>query len=90
MGFRSDALLSKIRMTGWGLCTRIKATEISLEGLARLSQAGEVTELLREWGEGRPDAIDRLFDVVFRSCDRLRGHFSAASGQRTSCNPPAW
>ncbi len=73
MGFRSHALLSKIRMTGWGLCTRIKATEISLEGLARLSQAGEVTELLREWGEGRPDAIDRLFDVVYPQLRQIAG-----------------
>lgn len=30
-----------------------------------MSQPGEVTELLREWGAGSPDAIDRLFDVVY-------------------------
>jgi RNA polymerase sigma factor (TIGR02999 family) len=60
-------------MTGSFLCNRIKATEISLEGFARLNHAGEVTELLREWGEGRPDAIDRLFDVVYPQLRQIAG-----------------
>jgi RNA polymerase sigma factor (TIGR02999 family) len=60
-------------MTGNTLCNRIKATEISLEGLARLSHAGEVTELLREWREGRPDAIDRLFDAVYPQLRQIAG-----------------
>jgi RNA polymerase sigma factor (TIGR02999 family) len=60
-------------MTGNTHCNRIKATEISLEGFARLSPAGEVTELLREWREGRPDAIDRLFDAVYPQLRQIAG-----------------
>lgn len=60
-------------MTDTILCNRIKATEISREGSARLSHAGEVTELLREWSEGRPDAIERLFDVVYPQLRQIAG-----------------
>ncbi len=38
-----------------------------------MSNAGEVTELLREWGEGRPDAVDRLFDVVYPQLRQIAG-----------------
>lgn len=73
MEFRFQVRSSKIFMTGSILCTRIKATEISPEGFAHLSQAGEVTELLREWSVGRPDAIDRLFDVVYPQLRQIAG-----------------
>jgi RNA polymerase sigma factor (TIGR02999 family) len=36
-----------------------------------LSQSGEVTELLREWQEGKPDAVDRLFEVVYPQLRRI-------------------
>jgi RNA polymerase sigma factor (TIGR02999 family) len=38
-----------------------------------LSQPGEVTELLKEWSEGKPDAIDRLFDVVYPKLRQIAG-----------------
>lgn len=38
-----------------------------------MSPAGEVTELLREWREGRPDAIDRLFDAVYPQLRQIAG-----------------
>src|SRR6201986_89516 len=43
------------------------------EGSARLAQAGDVTELLREWSEGKPDAIDRLFEVVYPQLRQIAG-----------------
>ncbi len=36
-----------------------------------MSQSGEVTELLREWQEGKPDAVDRLFEVVYPQLRRI-------------------
>jgi RNA polymerase sigma factor (TIGR02999 family) len=36
-----------------------------------LNQAGEVTELLREWQEGKPAAVDRLFEVVYPQLRRI-------------------
>ena len=41
-------------------------------GFGRLSDAGEVTELLREWSEGKPDALERLFDVVYPHLRQIR------------------
>ncbi|MGC1782301.1 MAG: ECF-type sigma factor [Acidobacteriaceae bacterium] len=38
-----------------------------------MSHTGEVTELLREWSEGRPDAIERLFDVVYPQLRQIAG-----------------
>jgi RNA polymerase sigma factor (TIGR02999 family) len=38
-----------------------------------LSQDGAVTELLREWSEGRPDAIERLFNVVYPQLKQIAG-----------------
>lgn len=38
-----------------------------------MSQGGNVTELLREWSEGRPDAIERLFDVVYPQLRQIAG-----------------
>ncbi len=38
-----------------------------------MSQAGEVTELLREWTDGRPDAIERLFDLVYPHLRQIAG-----------------
>jgi RNA polymerase sigma factor (TIGR02999 family) len=38
-----------------------------------LAQAGDVTELLREWSEGKPDAIDRLFEVVYPQLRQIAG-----------------
>lgn len=38
-----------------------------------MSRAGEITELLREWSEGRPDAIERLFDVVYPQLRQIAG-----------------
>lgn len=36
-----------------------------------MSQTGEVTELLREWQEGKPEAIDRLFEKVYPELRRI-------------------
>ncbi len=36
-----------------------------------MSQSGEVTEILREWQEGKPDAVDRLFEVVYPQLRRI-------------------
>lgn len=34
---------------------------------------GEVTQLLREWGEGKPDATDALFDIVYPHLRQIAG-----------------
>jgi RNA polymerase sigma factor (sigma-70 family) len=52
----------------------------SREGSAGLSQAGEVTELLREWSSGRPEAIERLFEVVYPQLRQIAG--ALLRGQR--------
>ncbi|HUZ97246.1 MAG TPA: ECF-type sigma factor [Edaphobacter sp.] len=36
-------------------------------------QHGEVTVLLREWAAGKPDALDRLFEVVYPELRRIAG-----------------
>lgn len=36
-------------------------------------QHGEVTVLLREWGAGKPDALDRLFELVYPELRRIAG-----------------
>lgn len=36
-----------------------------------MSETGEVTELLREWQEGKPDAVDRLFEAVYPQLRRI-------------------
>jgi RNA polymerase sigma factor (TIGR02999 family) len=38
-----------------------------------LDQQGEITELLREWSAGRPDAIERLFEVVYPQLRQISG-----------------
>lgn len=38
-----------------------------------MSQASEVTELLREWSSGKPDAIERLFEVVYPQLRQIAG-----------------
>ena len=38
-----------------------------------MAQAGDVTELLHEWSEGKPDAIDRLFEVVYPQLRQIAG-----------------
>jgi len=38
-----------------------------------MSQDGEVTLLLREWSDGRPDATERLFDVVYPQLRQIAG-----------------
>lgn len=38
-----------------------------------MNQSGEVTELLREWREGKPDAVERLFDVVYPRLRQIAG-----------------
>lgn len=37
------------------------------------SQVGEITELLREWSDGRPEAVERLFDVVYPQLRQIAG-----------------
>ena len=37
------------------------------------NQDGEVTVLLREWAAGKPEALDRLFDVVYPELRRIAG-----------------
>lgn len=36
-------------------------------------QVGEVTALLREWTAGKPEALDRLFEVVYPQLRRIAG-----------------
>lgn len=74
-------------MTGYLDCTNIRIVSAVIggdngslcqdkfprEGPARLAQDGEVTELLREWSEGKPDAVDRLFDVVYPQLRQIAG-----------------
>lgn len=38
-----------------------------------MGHAGEITELLRDWSEGRPDAVERLFDVVYPQLRQIAG-----------------
>ncbi len=38
-----------------------------------MGQTGEITELLREWSAGRPDAVERLFDVVYPQLRQIAG-----------------
>ena len=38
-----------------------------------MSQPGEVTELLRDWSSGRPDAAERLFDLVYPQLRKIAG-----------------
>jgi RNA polymerase sigma factor (TIGR02999 family) len=38
-----------------------------------MSPDGEVTVLLREWSDGRPDAMERLFDVVYPHLRQIAG-----------------
>jgi RNA polymerase sigma factor (TIGR02999 family) len=38
-----------------------------------VGEPGEITELLREWSEGRPDAVERLFDVVYPQLRQIAG-----------------
>lgn len=47
--------------------------QVPREGSARLAQAGDVTELLKGWSEGKPDAIDRLFEVVYPQLRQIAG-----------------
>lgn len=37
------------------------------------SKHGEVTVLLREWAAGKPDALDRLFELVYPDLRRIAG-----------------
>jgi RNA polymerase sigma factor (TIGR02999 family) len=43
------------------------------EGFVSLGHAGEITELLREWSDGRPQAVDRLFEVVYPQLRQIAG-----------------
>lgn len=38
-----------------------------------MGQTGEITELLHEWSEGRPDAVERLFDAVYPQLRQIAG-----------------
>lgn len=38
-----------------------------------MNPPGEVTELLREWREGKPDAVDRLFETVYPQLRQIAG-----------------
>ncbi len=38
-----------------------------------LSRTDEVTQLLHEWSDGTPDALDRLFDVVYPQLRQIAG-----------------
>jgi RNA polymerase sigma factor (TIGR02999 family) len=38
-----------------------------------LGQAGEITELLREWSGGNPQAVERLFEVVYPQLRQIAG-----------------
>lgn len=38
-----------------------------------MDQPGEVTELLREWQAGKPDAMDRLFDLIYPQLRQIAG-----------------
>lgn len=38
-----------------------------------MNQPGEVTALLKEWQAGKPDALDRLFDVVYPQLRHIAG-----------------
>jgi RNA polymerase sigma factor (TIGR02999 family) len=38
-----------------------------------VGQTGEITELLREWSEGRPEVVERLFDVVYPQLRQIAG-----------------
>jgi len=38
-----------------------------------LTQPGEITVLLREWTEGKPDAVDHLFELVYPQLRRIAG-----------------
>jgi len=38
-----------------------------------MSQDGEVTLLLRQWSDGQPDAMDRLFNVVYPELRQIAG-----------------
>src|SRR5579863_9323444 len=44
------------------------------------SQVGEITELLREWSDGRAEAVERLFDVVYPHLRQIAG--ALFSGER--------
>lgn len=38
-----------------------------------MDQPGAVTELLKDWQEGKPNALDRLFDVVYPKLRQIAG-----------------
>lgn len=38
-----------------------------------IAESGEITVLLREWGAGKPDALDRLFALVYPQLRKIAG-----------------
>lgn len=38
-----------------------------------MGQSGEITELLHAWSQGKPDALDRLFEEVYPQLRRIAG-----------------
>jgi len=57
------------------------------KGFSRLSDAGEVTELLREWSEGKPDALERLFDVVYPHLRQIAEVLFRGERPENACRP---
>lgn len=43
------------------------------EGFADLTETGEITLLLREWSEGKPAAMDHLFELIYPQLRRIAG-----------------
>lgn len=52
-----------------------------------MSQEGEVTELLHEWSAGKPDAIDRLFGLVYPQLRQLAGAISRGEAPENLLQP---
>ncbi|MHB2009498.1 MAG: ECF-type sigma factor [Acidobacteriaceae bacterium] len=48
-----------------------------------MAQPGEITVLLREWGEGKPAAIDPLFELVYPQLRQIAG--ALFRGERPEC-----
>lgn len=41
--------------------------------MGALAPSGEITVLLQEWSAGKPEALDRLFDLVYPQLRRIAG-----------------
>jgi RNA polymerase sigma factor (TIGR02999 family) len=51
------------------------------------NQEGEVTGLLRKWEEDKPDALDRLFEVVYPELRRISGALFSGEANSSLLQP---